>query len=62
MKCVKCNSTMVKANVNTIINIYGDVIKNPPCADYQKSYSPIYAYVCEECGYIEFYTKAQDNK
>lgn len=56
MKCIKCNGEMIKASVNTRINIYGEIVKNPPYADYQKSYCPILAYVCENCGYIEFYT------
>lgn len=60
MKCIKCNSEMKKADIETKIIIYGEIIKEPPFADYQKSYNPVYAFVCEKCGYIEFYTHADE--
>lgn len=60
-KCCKCNSSMVKANVDTTIRIYGEEIHRPPLAAYQKSYFPVYALVCESCGYIELYTRPNIN-
>ena len=50
---------MVKGTVNGNIHIWGEEIKSPPRATYQKPYHPIYAYVCENCGYIEFYTDSK---
>lgn len=59
MECVKCGCKMVKGTVNGNIHIWGEEIKSPPRATYQKPYHPIYAYVCENCGYIEFYTNSE---
>ena len=56
MNCVKCGTEMVKGTINTRIDIWGEEKIYPPYAPTQTSYSPMYVYVCEECGYMEFYT------
>lgn len=56
MNCVKCGNEMVKGTINTRIDIWGEEKIHPPYAPTQTSYSPMYVYVCEECGYMEFYT------
>lgn len=59
MSCPKCNGKMVCGKVETNISIHGDEITPPyPRAPYQKSYAPVYAYICENCGYIELYTQS----
>ena len=62
MDCVKCGNEMVKGTINTTIDIWGDEQRRPPFAPFQKSYSPVYVYVCEECGYMEFYTNKKNDK
>ena len=54
MDCVKCGTEMVKGTINTRIDIWGKEEICPPFSPTQKSYSPVYVYVCEECGYMEF--------
>lgn len=61
MECEKCGCKMVKGTVNGNIQIWGEEIKSPPFATYQKAYHPMYAYVCENCGYIEFYANSKTN-
>lgn len=59
--CPKCNTEMIHGNVETTIRIYGDEIKcSFPMASYQKSYTPTNAYICQKCGYIEFYTHSSE--
>lgn len=60
-KCPKCNGSMEKANVLTPISIYSNPIDRSPYASYEKSYTPTSAYVCENCGYIEFYTSISNS-
>ena len=61
MECEKCGGKMAKGTVNGNIRIWGEEITNPPYAPSQEPYHPMYAYVCENCGYIEFYTKSKTN-
>lgn len=58
MKCPKCNGNMEEGYVNTPINILEGKVKNHPNA--QRDLGPAVAYVCKECGYIEFYRKEQE--
>lgn len=62
MNCIKCGNKMVRGTINTRIDIWGAEEFHPPFATSQKSYSPVYVYVCEECGYMEFYTNKKDDK
>lgn len=62
MNCVKCGNEMVKGTINTRIDIWGEEKIRPPFAPTQTSYSPMYVYVCEECGYMEFYTNKKKDQ
>lgn len=57
MKCPKCNGNMEEGYVNSRIDIWEGKVDNHP--DNQRNLGPVIAYVCEECGYTEFYKKAQ---
>ncbi len=57
MKCVKCNNEMIKTTLNNPPIYSGDWNKRQGYADFQKQYAAHIAYVCEECGYMEFYFK-----
>lgn len=58
MRCVKCDNEMVKTTLSNPPCYYGEWIKRSMgYADIKKPYSPYIAYVCEECGYMEFYYK-----
>lgn len=62
MDCVKCGNEMIKGTINTKIDIWGEEKIRPPFALTQTSYSPVYVYVCEKCGYMEFYTNPNSSK
>lgn len=55
MKCPKCNGEMEEGYVNAAIDIWEGKIGNHPAN--QRNLGPAVAYVCEDCGYIEFYRK-----
>lgn len=55
MECPKCKGEMEEAYVNTPVNVWEDKINDHP--DEQRSFMPNVAYVCKDCGYIEFYHK-----
>lgn len=57
MKCPKCNGNMEEGYVNTRIDILEGKIDHHP--DTQRNLGPAVAYVCEACGYTEFYKKTQ---
>ena len=57
MNCIKCQNEMIKAKLNTHIAYYGEEKRNLNGTIYQNCYVPIISYVCEECGYMEFYCK-----
>ena len=62
MDCVKCGTEMVKGIINTRIDIQGKEEICPPFSPKLKSYSPVYVYVCEECGYMEFQTNKKNDR
>lgn len=55
VECPKCKGEMEEAYVNTPVNILEGKINDHP--DEQRSFMPNVAYVCKDCGYIEFYHK-----
>ena len=55
MECPKCKGEMEEAYVNTRIEVWGGKINDHPRN--QRSFTPNVAYVCKECGYMEFYHK-----
>lgn len=57
MKCAKCQGKVIRAQLNSRLDYYGEEKKKPGCAIYQECYSPIIAYACENCGYMELYYK-----
>lgn len=54
-KCIKCGGNIIKAEMSTAVRAYGEEKKVIGKAPYQEPYIAAYAYVCEECGYMEFY-------
>ena len=60
-ECPKCNGEMVKGRLYTVApekesssRLFGYV--NWEAAN-EKKFDGLYAYKCEECGYIEYYAK-----
>lgn len=59
MNCPKCNGEMEEGYINTRIDIWEGKIsdKHPQI---QRSLGPTIAYVCKDCGYVEFYRKTEE--
>ncbi len=57
-KCPKCKGNMIQAGINTLGNYFG-CTRN---AENIKALNgkEIRSYICDECGYIEFYKKKKD--
>lgn len=52
MNCPKCNGTMKINHIRTHL-VWVDELDHVPDPD--KPLGPTIAYVCRDCGYIEFY-------
>jgi predicted nucleic-acid-binding Zn-ribbon protein len=57
MKCVKCDSEMIQAEL-TGNNMYPLILKNKKKGIFDSEMRmDVLCYVCPECGYIELYAK-----
>lgn len=60
--CPKCNSKMERGRLYTVTSDLTSLSKlfgyvNWEATDEHKKYSSVYAYRCEKCGFIEYYTE-----
>lgn len=55
MLCVKCETETEEVKVSRDFSMWGKEQKKNNSAVFQENKSPIKAYVCPKCGYIEFY-------
>lgn len=56
MTCPKCNGVMEENRIRTRM-LWIDAIHQIP--DEEKQLGPTIAYVCNECGYMEFYRESK---
>lgn len=59
MICPKCNGKMEENRIRTHL-LWIDEIHQIP--DEEEQLGPTIAYVCKECGYMEFYREKNSNK
>jgi predicted nucleic-acid-binding Zn-ribbon protein len=60
--CLKCNSKLERGRLYTVTSDLTSLSKlfgyvNWEASDEHKKYSSVYAYRCEKCGFIEFYSE-----
>lgn len=58
MLCPKCNGTMEENHVKTYL-VWIDIVDQIPD---KESQGPTIAYVCSDCGYMEFYQEISHKK
>lgn len=54
MKCLRCQTEMKQYQINKELGIVGTEHKEDMFATNQTSYNPQSAYICNNCGYVEF--------
>ena len=59
MKCLRCQTEMKQYPFNQNLKIHGSCYKPSPFApEEQRSHNPHSVFICDNCGYMEFSTKA----
>ena len=56
LKCTYCGSENIeRAIVNARLPLNGSEIREPYRAPYQHVYNPTDAFICRDCGHIDFF-------